>query len=308
MPPSDSRFAELSQISPPHVPLADHLAQPQPSEPVREGLPVGRRLLVDEHHHVAPEGVLHVPTGLAGASLPVHPGLTHQLLENEAVDVAAAVVPDIDNQALTVEDGIEVAVPLVDVVAAHRAEVDVPDLALAGGLDLHSACVLPVRVAEVQLVPLRDDDHVARGTGLGVAHPEQNLLADLIAQQRADVRHVERSHTVDGLDHVAVRDVQVGIGERSPLVRIIGLALVDVVDQIPALVRRANESRPERGHADVVVAASQVAAADAGVERRKLTDHAPDQVRELVARRYAVDEREVLVAHAVQSTPCIPGS
>ena len=88
---------------------ADDLAEPEPPETFGEGLAVRRGVLVAQHHDVPAEGVLHVPRRMADARLPVEPGLAQQLLEDPAVDVAAAVVPHVDDQAVAIEHRIELA-------------------------------------------------------------------------------------------------------------------------------------------------------------------------------------------------------
>src|SRR5262245_54982424 len=51
----------------------DDLAKTQAPQSFRERFAVGVRVRVHEHHHVAAEGILHVPVWLPGAVLPVHP-------------------------------------------------------------------------------------------------------------------------------------------------------------------------------------------------------------------------------------------
>jgi len=44
----------------------------------------------------------HIPVSLTDAGLPVKPGFAQQFFQNPTIDVAASVVPDIDNQAVAV--------------------------------------------------------------------------------------------------------------------------------------------------------------------------------------------------------------
>ena len=105
---------------------------------------------------MTPKCVLHVPRRVAGARLPVEPRLAHQPLEDPAVDVATVVVPNVDDEPLAVERGIEVAGPLRDVTAPHRPQMDVTDVAIALLLDGEAPRVLPFRVAEIRLALLAD--------------------------------------------------------------------------------------------------------------------------------------------------------
>ena len=88
------------------------------------------------------------------------------------------------------------------------------DTALTALLDVQAPGVLPVAVAQVALAVHRRHHHIARRAGAGVMHRQQHLAAGLVAQQRADVGHVQRGAAVDRLDDVAFADIQVGIGER----------------------------------------------------------------------------------------------
>ena len=72
-----------------------------------------------------------------------------------------------------------------------------------------------------------------------------------------------------------------------------------MVDAVAAGSRVAQHAGAEGGHADVVVAGAQVAAAHAGVQRRELADEAADEVRQLGSRRHPIDQRQVLLQRAV---------
>src|SRR5258708_38549238 len=87
---------------------------------------------VEKDDHVSTEGVLHVPVRLADARLPIHPRFSQQLAQNPAIDVAAPVMTDVDDETLTVEDGIVFFFPLIDIVGAHGSQMHVPNLARAG--------------------------------------------------------------------------------------------------------------------------------------------------------------------------------
>src|SRR5438477_13148142 len=131
---------------------------------------------------MATERVLHIPGRVAGARLPVEPRLPHQPLEEPAVDVAAVVVPNVDDQSIAVEGRIEVARPLSDVVSAHGAEVHVADVAVLLP-DGEAARVLPLRVAKTLLALLRDgrDHDLARCARLRL-HAQQDLAVRLITE------------------------------------------------------------------------------------------------------------------------------
>src|SRR5206468_10245627 len=71
---------------------ADHLAQAKPAEAFRERFAIRGGALVAQDDDVAAKGPLHVPGGATDAPLPVEPGAPEELLEDPAVDVAAAVM------------------------------------------------------------------------------------------------------------------------------------------------------------------------------------------------------------------------
>src|SRR6185437_12641077 len=164
---------------------AEHLAQAECAEAVGKGFAVGRRMLVDQRDHGAAQRILHVPVGRTHARLPVHPAPAHQLLEDPRVDVAAAVVAVVEDEARAVEHGIEVALPLRDVPGAHGAQMHVADGALTQAVHEQAARVLPLVVAQVDVLRARDgfDDHIARRAGGARAYGEPYLLPRLIAQQ-----------------------------------------------------------------------------------------------------------------------------
>src|SRR5207249_12247150 len=122
----------------------DHLAETEAPEALGEGFPIGPGAGVAEHDQMPPEGALHVPDRVAHARLPVEPRLAQQLLQEPGVDVAAAVVANVDHETLAVEDGIELPRPLRDVLGPHGPQVHVPDLSLAQAVHLEPSCVLPL--------------------------------------------------------------------------------------------------------------------------------------------------------------------
>ena len=135
------------------------LPRPSRRKPSANASPSEAVLLVAQHHHVAAEGVLHVPGRLADARLPVEPRLAQQPAEDPAVDVAAAVVAHVDDEPLAVEHRVELARPLGDVVAAHRAQVHVADLAAARPAPPAAGACTPTRGSAGRLRPLCDDRH-----------------------------------------------------------------------------------------------------------------------------------------------------
>ncbi|MGA7635024.1 MAG: hypothetical protein WCB11_30020 [Terriglobales bacterium] len=66
--------------------------------------------------------------GIPDARLPVEPSLAQQFAQYPGVNVAASVVPHVDDETLTVVDGIELPCPLLDVRRTHGAEMNISNL------------------------------------------------------------------------------------------------------------------------------------------------------------------------------------
>src|SRR5204862_1393751 len=81
-------------------PFADDLAEAKPFETFREGFPIGAGKLITKDHQVATKGVLHIPRRRTDARLPVKPGFAQKSLQDPAVDVASAIMADIDDESL----------------------------------------------------------------------------------------------------------------------------------------------------------------------------------------------------------------
>ena len=114
---------------------------------------------------MTPECVLHVPGRFAHVLLPIHPCLTHEFFEDEAVDVSAAVATDVDDEPLAVEDRVELPVPLGDVAAAHGPQMDVAHTPVAFSFYNLAARIFPVVVPQIRFVARGHDDQIARLAG-----------------------------------------------------------------------------------------------------------------------------------------------
>src|SRR5262245_12467946 len=118
----------------------DDLAKPQTPKSFRKCLAIGVRVLVYVYADMPAESVRLIPVRLTATVLPVHPILAQQSAQNEAVNVATAIVAHDDNQSLPIEDRIEITIPGSKVVGTHGPQVNVADL-VAG----HLLSVLPPR-------------------------------------------------------------------------------------------------------------------------------------------------------------------
>ena len=129
-------------------PRADDRAQTEMTKAVCHRLAVGGGGLVDEDDEMAAESGLHVGIDVAEARGPPHPRLPHEAGHDPAIDVAAAVVAEVENQGGAVGHRVEITGPLGVVRRAHRAEMDVADLVAARRVDAVTTLLLPIGVAQ----------------------------------------------------------------------------------------------------------------------------------------------------------------
>jgi len=163
----------------------------------------------------------------------VRPSAAEKLAENPGVDVAAAVVAHVDDQTLTIKNGVELAHPVVDVVGAHFAEVDVTDAVLRVGVNLEAPRVFPLGVAEVGLVVFGDGGNEDfANLSCRVFHLEHDLVAGLAAQQRAFVGGGKYVLAVNGEDYFTFLDQGIGTSQRRSKIRKIGIVFKNVLDDI----------------------------------------------------------------------------
>src|SRR6185437_1456134 len=151
------------------------------------------------------------------------------------IDVAAMIVADIDDEALTVEDRVEVAGPLIYVVGPHGAEVEVTDGAVRLAARLQPSGVLPLVVAQVRILLRRDRGHenFARVT-LDGPHLEKDLHVGFAEQQSPEVGDAEGGHAINRRDDLAVLNQRLGAGEGWCLVGQIRVMEIDVLYDVAA--------------------------------------------------------------------------
>ena len=101
----------------------------------------------------------------------------------------------------------------------------VADLPVPALLHRESSRVLPLVVAQIPGVARADrlDDDVARLVAVARADPQQDLPARLVAQQQVQVRDRERRGSVEHLDHVALGDLDPGVGQRAAAGWLVGI-------------------------------------------------------------------------------------
>jgi len=87
-------------------------------------------MFVTQNDDMAAKGVLHIPRWLADAGFPIEPDSSHQLFQDNAVNVSASIVAHVNDESLAVEYGVEVAIPFGEIPPTHRLQVHVTDSAL----------------------------------------------------------------------------------------------------------------------------------------------------------------------------------
>ena len=203
---------------------------------------------------------------------------------------------DVDDEPLALALRVELAGEVADVVAGHRAQVQVADLAVAGGVDDAGATVAPVVDAQLAFtaqVDRRDDDGAFLAGGL--AHLQQHLLAGLAAHQFAGIGGLGRVAAVDLRDHAAHRDVQPRRGQRAGVGRQFRIAAEDAGD-LPAL-GVALELCAQPGETGFLGALAQLARRDLAVQQAQLAHHLRHDLGQLAALGDAFHQRRVLGAH-----------
>src|ERR1700760_3472570 len=95
------------------------------------------------------ESLLHVAR-VPGtiARRPIGPGTPQQLFDHPAVDIAAIIVPRVDDQPAAVVFSIEIAGEAVDILARHGAQMQIADLAVARLFDGVASAFLPIAIAQ----------------------------------------------------------------------------------------------------------------------------------------------------------------
>ena len=143
-----------------------------------------------------------------------------------------SIVAHVDDEAVASEDRIELALPLGDVAAAHRAQVHVADVPVAGFLHRLPSRVAPTRRSGGRL-PRRSDGRRRRPGARRAPPPgltsQQHLLARAGCGAVAPMSATESAGTpLTAVDDVALLDVHVWTRERRDAVGKSGIGPVDV--------------------------------------------------------------------------------
>src|SRR5690242_4341781 len=110
------------------------------------------------------ESILHIPVGLAGTALPVHPGFTHQLLQYPAIDIATIVITHIYNEPTTIEYRVELFYKIIHITTTHRLEMYISNIVVADAVNFFATGQFPFVVAkQVVSIPGAGFDHFVIG-------------------------------------------------------------------------------------------------------------------------------------------------
>lgn len=132
---------------------------------MRHGFAVGVGVSVNQCHDVAAKSELLIAECLVGISrLPEMPDASLQFLDNPAVNTAAPVVPQVEDQSLALEYWIKLAGPARNISGAHGLQMHIFDAVVAGAIDDAAALALPREVAQLTITTRinRRNDHIAR--------------------------------------------------------------------------------------------------------------------------------------------------
>src|SRR5205807_2123228 len=112
--------------------IPDDAPEPELAESRRRHLGVGDGPVVDHHHLRSDDRLSWAPSPRARpiAAIPELVWLPLEDVENLLVDVAAAVVPDINDDSFLLPEAIDLVLKALERRLIHRANVDVRDLAI----------------------------------------------------------------------------------------------------------------------------------------------------------------------------------
>ncbi len=209
-------------------------------------------------------------------------------VEQFLVDVPAAVVPDVDDDALAVPELVDLVLEAPERPGAHGTDVHVGDLAVGGLLDELAVLPDPLLVLDVAEGRHGPDPHVTRRLGIGRGPDlHRHELVQRVVERPPDV--VGRPHglPVDGQHRVA--DL-----EAEPLL-VGGAVAVDVRDPVGAAGRLDLEpevpGRVLRGHLPAR------RPAHAHVRRVEFADHLVGDVVQVLVLAHVREQRLVARLH-----------
>ena len=252
-------------------------------------------MLVGQRHHRAGDGGVGVGHRPTPARPVVGDAPARHLFEQQLRDMAAAVVAQVNDEAVAVALGAEVAVELGVAGRHHVGQVEVADAPAAALVDPGAPRLDPLAVARRRLVGDGGDEHAARAGRTG--QRQLDLLARLMHQQHARRHRARHRLAADGDDALADLGFDARRAQRRVGAGVPGVAF-DQAHDLPAgfvadmAKLGAQVAQPDRGRL-AVVAAHLV-----GVRGAEFALQLPDQVRQLAARRHTIGQWRVLRPHA----------
>ena len=246
-------------------PLPDQRAEAVEFEAVAEDVAVGARELVGERDHRAADGLGRIGHRRAPARDVVADAFARQFLEQERRDVAAAIIPHVDDQRVAIELGEIPAMELREAPGTHVGNVQVADAAVGALVDVLAIALDPSAIAQHALVAQRAHDDPARfllaaddrQLHFAIGGVDQHLIGRVGLRERAPA---------DRDDRVAFAHVEARLGQGRVDLPIPRVAAIDLGDRVAARAFIPRVIRAEEA-AFVLRRAAVVAADLIGVRR-----------------------------------------
>ncbi len=257
--------------------------------------------LVGQGDHRAAPGLFRVRRGLGPAAYVPADDAPGQLLHHQLGDVPAAVAPHVHDQAVELDLGAQVAVEVGPALPHHVRDVQVAQPPFGQLADRAAPAGHPVLVPQPPLVPQRDHDRSAARAGCGL-HRELDGLARGPGQQRPRPAHRVDRLAVHGHQLITGLDRHAGRSQRRAGPRVGRLAGQHPVHH-PSARTIPGDVRAQLAHGRAARAESteEVPAGldDVGVRGAELGHRLPQHVGEVVRAADPVQQRPVVVQHAV---------
>ena len=172
---------------------------------------------------------------------------------------------NIHNESGSIEDRIEVLVPLCEIGGPHRPQVNVSKLTVTLLFDPSPASVLPISISQTRLAGRWFHNHVP-WLCITPTDRQEHLLTLLLSQQQMRVQDREHTLSIDMSNDVTLGNIEVGISEGRKLIGIIGIGLVNVGNPVSFDRQVLFESCTQGRNRNVVLTHSTVSSPNRGVQ------------------------------------------
>ena len=245
---------------------------------------------------MAAEGLLHIRINRPALEpLPEGPGLAQKRTDNQAVDIAAAIAANVDDQAVLVEMLVIVACKTGDIACPHRPQMQIADLSIGRLGDGFAVMLDPVEIAQVSRIAQTDRNDDLAMAFSSPRNLEQNLLTGAIVQRVRQVRQGVYPPSVNRLYDVAFPNIDTRPKEGAKRVGAVALTVPDRGD-FQTTGNRCH-IRAKRGRGAAFSIRKLIARPDLAVQDAKFRRHLCQQVIEFGAMTEAAGKWQVVITN-----------